>query len=114
MMSIGNSKGYRLALLVLVFFMFLASILPFLSLKIAKILQFLGVAPPDPPKIHLILAMAIQNYYNTSWPPLNVRSRITTGDGTPSEITLRMLRSNCTKFGVLDQHVMILLKNLMY
>ena len=56
--NLGERLQYRLALLVLVFFnVFSINLKPFLSISIAKILQFLGVVPPDPPKIHLILAI---------------------------------------------------------
>ena len=48
---------------------------PFLNLKIVKILQLLGVAPQTPEI--LSYTMAIQ-YYNASWPPQHVRSRIAT------------------------------------
>jgi len=39
------------------------------------------------------------------------RIRRVLGDDTPSEITLYMLRSNCTNFGALIHSVMIYPKN---
>jgi len=49
--NLGERLQYRLALLVLVFFTF--NLNQFLSLKIVKILQLLGVTPLDPLKFIL-------------------------------------------------------------
>ena len=59
--NLGERLQYRLALLVLAFFV-LASFLSHFSLKIAKILQLLGVASPDSPKFYLTSGRKICNF----------------------------------------------------